>query len=265
MKILKIKNLAGPNVWANFPVLEVWIDLEKFEQYPSDVLPGFNERLMSWLPTMIEHRCSEGVRGGFFERLRRGTWLGHILEHTTLELQTLAGHIVGFGRARETSTSGVYRVAIEYKEEQVCRAAVDAAFRLLWAAIEDTAFNVSEEIERLKAIIEDVSLGPSTRAIADAASRRNIPWRRLTSGSLIRFGHGIHQRLIQAAETDSTSAIAESIAQDKELTRQLLSEVGIPVPQGGPVESLEQALEEAEYIVVPLLLSLDTAIKVAAW
>ncbi len=163
------QNLAGPNVWANFPVLEVWIDLEEFRDSPSDVLPGFNERLMNWLPSMIEHRCSEGVRGGFFERLRRGTWLGHILEHTTLELQTLAGNEVGFGRARETSTEGIYRVAIEYKQQEVARAAVDTAFRMLLAAIHDTPFDVDGEIEKLKEVIEDTCLGPSTRSIVDAA------------------------------------------------------------------------------------------------
>ncbi len=254
MKILQIKNLAGPNYWANFPVLEVWIDLEEFRDSPSDTLPGFNERLMNWLPSMIEHRCSEGVRGGFFERLRRGTWLGHILEHTTLELQSLAGHEVGFGRARETPSEGVYRVAIEYKEEEVAKAAIDSAFRLLLAAIHDTPFDVAQEVERLKNIIEDVGLGPSTQAIADAATKRNIPWRRLTKGSLIRFGHGIHQKKIQAAETDATSAIAESIAQDKQLTRQLLKEVGLPVPYGGPVESLQEALDEADYIAGPVVI-----------
>ncbi|MEZ6124482.1 MAG: cyanophycin synthetase [Planctomycetaceae bacterium] len=248
MKILKIKDLTGPNVWANFPVLEVWVDLETFEQRPSDLLPGFNERLMAWLPTMIEHRCSEGVRGGFFERLRRGTWLGHILEHTTLELQSLAGHVVGFGRARETSTSGVYRVAIEYRNATVAKAAVDAAFRLLMAAVDNTPFDVLSEVNRLRDLADDVCLGPSTQAIVDAAERRGIPWRRLTEGNLIRFGQGCRQRKIQAAETDTTGAIAESIAQDKELTRRLLGEIGLPVPEGEPVTTLEQALSEADDI-----------------
>ena len=248
MKILKIKNLSGPNVWANFPVLEVWVDLEEFEQKPTDLLPGFNERLMNWLPSMIEHRCSEGVRGGFFERLRRGTWLGHVLEHTSLELQTLGGTEVGFGRARETSTSGIYRVAIEYQSEALARAAVDAAYRLLMAAVNDAAFDVQCEIEKLRVIAEDTCLGPSTKSIVDAAVRRGIPWRRMTSGNLIRLGHGTRQKRILAAETHTTSAIAESIAQDKELTRRLLSEVGISVPEGGPVDSLEAAIEQAKEI-----------------
>src|SRR5262245_6059737 len=114
MEIKKVLALRGPNVWANFPCLEAWVELGPYQELSSELLPGFNDRLMGWFPTMIEHRCSVGERGGFFERLRRGTYLGHILEHVTLELQTLAGHEVGFGRARETSVDGTYRVAIEY-------------------------------------------------------------------------------------------------------------------------------------------------------
>lgn len=253
MKILKVKNLSGPNVWANFPVLEVWVDLESFWDSPSDSLPGFNERLMAWLPSMIEHRCSIGERGGFFERLRRGTWLGHILEHTTLELQTLAGTEVGFGRARETSTEGIYRVAIEYQAEPLARAALATAHRLLMAAIHNQAFDVAAEIELLKIVADDACLGPSTRSIVDAAERRGIPWRRMTDGNLIRLGHGIRQKKIMAAETDATSAIAESIAQDKELTRQLLQEAGISVPAGGPVDSLPAALKQAADIAGPVV------------
>src|SRR3954469_13133330 len=128
MRFRKVLALRGPNIWANFPVLEAWVDLEELKDSPSDVLPGFNDRLMAWLPTMIEHRCSVGERGGFFERLRRGTYMGHILEHVTLELQSLAGTVVGFGRARETSVEGTYKVAIEYTDEQVAIASLDTAF-----------------------------------------------------------------------------------------------------------------------------------------
>jgi cyanophycin synthetase len=125
MQIRKVVKLRGPNIWANFSVLEAWVDLEELKDTSSEMIPGFNERLMSWLPSMIEHRCSIGERGGFFERLRRGTWMGHILEHVTLELQSLAGTQVGFGRARETTEEGVYKVAIEYTSEQVGLAALD--------------------------------------------------------------------------------------------------------------------------------------------
>jgi len=147
MKILKILSLRGPNIWANFPVLEAWVDLEELKDSPSNELPGFNDRLMNWLPTMIEHRCSIGERGGFFERLRRGTWPGHILEHVTLELQSLAGAVVGYGRARETSTEGVYKVVVEYQDENFAKAALQTGLELVLAAIYDRPFDVKAEIE----------------------------------------------------------------------------------------------------------------------
>src|SRR3569832_1981655 len=135
MDIRKVLALRGPNIWASFPVLEALVDLCECKDSPSDTLPGFNDRLMAWLPSMIEHRCSVGERGGFFQRLRRGTWLGHILEHVTLELQTLAGSPVGFGKARETAEEGVYKVVVRYKQEEVGRAALEVARRLILAAV----------------------------------------------------------------------------------------------------------------------------------
>src|SRR3954470_11240554 len=153
MQIQKVLKLRGPNIWANFPVLEVWVDLEEFKETSSEMIPGFNERLMGWLPTMIEHRCSIGERGGFFERLRRGTYMGHILEHVTLELQSLAGNEVGFGRARETSTEGLFKVAIEYIDENVAMAALNTAFELLQAAIHDRSFDVAAEVEKLRKLV----------------------------------------------------------------------------------------------------------------
>src|ERR1700760_2427087 len=142
MQIQKVLKLRGPNIWANFSCLEVWIDLEEFFDTSSEMIPGFNERLMGWLPTMIEHRCSIGERGGFFERLRRGTYMGHILEHVTLELQSLAGTAVGFGRARETSTEGLYKVAIEYLDENVAMASLQTGFNLVLAAAYDRPFDI---------------------------------------------------------------------------------------------------------------------------
>ena len=122
MEFRKVLALRGPNIWARFPVLEAWVDLQELKDSPSNILPGFNDRLMAWLPTMIEHRCGLGYRGGFFERLRGGTYQGHILEHVTLELQDLAGTPAGFGKARETAEDGVYKVVIEYEDETVGRA-----------------------------------------------------------------------------------------------------------------------------------------------
>ncbi len=253
MQILKVHKLRGPNIWANFPVLEAWVDLEELKDTSSEMIEGFNERLMSWLPTMIEHRCSEGVRGGFFERLRRGTWMGHILEHTTLELQTLAGNEVGFGRARESSVEGIYKVAIEYLDETVAMAALNTAFELLQAAIHNRPFDVKAEVEKLRELVQEVCLGPSTAAIVDAAKERGIPCIRLNQDSLVQLGYGSRMRRICAAETDRTSAIAESIASNKDLTRKLLKSAGVPVPQGYIVNDVEDAVSTAEHLGWPVV------------
>jgi cyanophycin synthetase len=253
MEIRKVLALRGPNYWANFPVLEAWVDLRELANSSSDELPGFNDRLMSWLPTMIEHRCSIGHRGGFFERLRRGTYQAHILEHVALELQSLAGSEVGFGRTRETSEDGVYKVALEYLEEEVGRRSLVLARDLCLAAIHERPFDVPAAVKELRLLSEQVRLGPSTGSIVRAATARGIPARRLNSGSLVQLGYGSKQRRILAAETDRTGAIAESIAQDKELTCTLLRAVGVPVPEGRPVDSAADAVEVAEDIGYPVV------------
>ena len=252
MEFRKVLALRGPNIWANYPVLEVWVDLGELD-IPSTEMPGFSDRLMAWMPTMIEHRCSIGERGGFFQRLRTGTYLGHILEHVTLELQTLAGTAVGFGKARETSEKGVYKVVMEYTEETVARECLTVARDMLMAAVEDRPYNVGQQIERLRDLAHEVCLGPSTRAIVEVAAARNIPYRRLNNDSLVLFGHGRKQRRIQAAETDRTSAIAEAIAQDKEMTRMMLSAVGVPTPHGRPVSDADDAWAAACEIGVPVV------------
>ncbi|NCY01390.1 MAG: cyanophycin synthetase [Planctomycetia bacterium] len=253
LQITSVRVLRGPNQWASFPVLEAVVDLGRLEDFPSHTIPGFNERVMGWLPTMIEHRCSIGERGGFFERLRTGTWMGHVLEHVTLELQSLAGCPAGYGRARETGTRGVYKVVVEFKEEAFGIECLHTAHRLLVAAIDGTAFDAAAEIKRLQKLLLEVQLGPSTRSIVEAAAARGIPARRLTEGSLVRLGQGAKQRRIIAAETDRTGAVAEAIAQDKELTRTLLAEAGIPVPEGRPVRDAADAWSVAEEIGAPVV------------
>jgi cyanophycin synthetase len=256
MEFRKVLALRGPNIWANFTVLEAWVDLGKLKDSPSDELPGFNDRLMAWLPTMIEHRCSVGERGGFFQRLRRGTWLGHILEHVTLELQTLAGCEVGFGRARETSEEGVYKVAIEYVEEEFARACLETGRELCLAAVYDRPFDVAAEVEKLKALYRRVRPEPGLAAVLQAARGRGIPVERRSGEQLIQLGHGARQRRLWAGITDRTSALAESIAQDSELTRGLLQQVGIPVPEGRLARSPDEAWKVAEELGVPVHLAL---------
>ncbi|MDB5349702.1 MAG: cphA 1 [Planctomycetota bacterium] len=253
MEFRKVLALRGPNVWANFPVLEAWVDLGEYKDCSSDVQAGFNDRLMGWLPTMVEHRCSIGTRGGFFERLRRGTYPAHILEHVTLELMTLAGSNVGFGRARETNEVGVYKVAVQYEEEAFARQALEVGRELYLAAHHDRPFEVTSEVVKLRDLLHDVRLGPSTGSIVKAAHARGIPSRRLSEGSLVQLGWGIRQRRILTAETDRTGAIAEGIAQDKELTRALLARIGVPVPEGRSVTDENDAWSAAEEIGVPVV------------
>src|SRR5262249_36218756 len=162
------------NIWANFPVLEAWLDLAELKDSPSDELPGFNERLMAWLPTLVEHRCSVGTRGGFFERLRRGTWMAHILEHVALELQTLAGTDVGYGRPRETSEGGVYKVALEYEYEELGRASLDVARELCLAAVYDRPFDVEAAVRQLRELAERLRPEPGLAAVLEAARRRKV-------------------------------------------------------------------------------------------
>ncbi|MEN9688333.1 MAG: Cyanophycin synthetase [Pseudomonadota bacterium] len=250
--VLRMRYLRGPNVWTYRPVIEAWVDLGTLEDHPSNTLPGFVERLTTWLPGMIEHRCGVGERGGFFERLQSGTWCGHIMEHVAIELQTLAGMQVGFGKARETSQRGVYKVVIRTRQEEVGRASFMAARDLVMAAINNTAFDVKGTVSRLKAMVDRLCLGPSTACIVDAATEHKIPSIRLTSGNLVQLGYGAKQRRIWTAETDRTSAIAESISSDKDLTKMLLTQCGVPIPTGEVVDSPEQAWEVAQDLGLPV-------------
>ena len=253
MQIRKVLSLVGPNIWANYPVLEAWVDLGHFDAKPSSTLPGFNDRLMAWLPSMIEHRCSEGVRGGFFSRLQGGTWLGHVLEHVTLELQTLSHLPVGYGRTRETSERGVYRVVVECLDPVFGEACLHTAHELLLAAVDNRAFDVAAQLRRLRELADKLCLGPSTQAIVTAAKARGIPFLRLSHGNLVQLGYAKSQRRIWAAETAKTCALAESIAQDKELTRQLLYSVGVPMPAGRAVQTREDAWTAAEELELPVV------------
>jgi len=253
MQISALKRLVGPSIWANYPVLEAWVDLGKYEDFPSNTLPGFNEKLMRWLPTMVEHRCTIGDRGGFFQRLETGTWLGHVLEHCTLEIQSLAHAPVGFGRARETNERGVYKVAIEVLDFRFGEACLKVAHEMIMSAAEGRDYDLPASLRTLRKLADDFCYGPSTQAIVDGANKRGIPMLRLTDGNLVQLGYGKAQRRIWTAETDCTSAVAESIAHDKELTRQLLTSVGVPVPAGQHVASAEEAWAAAQEIGLPVV------------
>lgn len=253
MQIRKIFDLNGPNIWSNKPAIEAWVDLGHFEELPTNKLPGFTERIMGYLPSLIEHRCSIGERGGFLQRMETGTWLGHVLEHVTLELQSLAYSAVGFGRARETLEYGVYKVVVRCESPRFAEICMRSARELILATIKGQPFDLDAELKRLRDLGGQLCLGPGTQAIVDAARARGIPHLRLTEGNLVQLGYGKAQRRIWTAETDRTSAVAESIAQDKDLTRRLLSAAGVPVPSGRAVTSGADAWLAAQELSGPVV------------
>jgi cyanophycin synthetase len=254
MEFRQVRALRGPNIWANFPVLEALVDLGELNDTASDQVPGFNDRLMAWLPTLIEHRCSIGERGGFLERLQRGTYPAHILEHVTLELQSLAGSEVGYGRARAAAEDRVYRVVVEYEEEELGGACLEAARELILAALTDRPYDLAGELKRLRELAQRVRLDPSTEAIVRAARRRRIPVFRLGAG-LVQLGQGGRQHRLLAGRTDRTGALAESIAQDAEVIQALLRAAGVPVPEGRAVTSAEDAWAIAQDLGVPVVVT----------
>jgi cyanophycin synthetase len=246
MKIVEIKVLRGPNYWSvrRSKLIQMKLDLEEMEQRPTNLIPGFRERLEKMFPTMYEHRCSEAVAGGFFSRVEEGTWMGHVIEHIALEMQTLAGMDTGFGRTRGTGVEGEYYVCFSYMEEDAGVYAAKAAVRVAQALTDDVEYNLEEDIMRMREIREDTRLGPSTGCIVEEAAKRGIPFIRLNKHSLVQLGYGVHQKRIRATIASTTGNIAVDIACDKEETKALLEAAEIPVPSGTVIRSLE-ALEEA--------------------
>lgn len=255
MKILDIKVMNGPNYWSvkRHKLIVMVLDIEELEQRPTNLIDGFSARLQAMFPSMQGHRCSKEYEGGFFERVEEGTWMGHVIEHIALEIQTLAGMDVGFGRTRETSTSGIYNVVFTYMEAKVGRYAAEASVDIAQALIDNTPIDLPAIIQKLREMREVERLGPSTGSIVDEAVKRKIPFIRLNRHSLVQLGYGINQRRIQATVASTTSNIAVEIACDKEDTKNLLEAAQIPVPKGIIVydeEDLAQAIKKLGYPLV---------------
>lgn len=253
MKILKIQTLRGPNYWSirRQQLVVMRLDLDELAEKPSNQIPGFYEGLIHTLPSLVEHFCSPGCRGGFLKRVQEGTMMGHIVEHVALELQELAGMPVGFGRTRETSTPGTYQVVIEYQYEQAGRYAARAAVRLCQSIV-DTGKYASEELEKdledLRQLAGDASLGPSTESIVKEAEARGIPWFELGARHLIQLGYGVHQKRMQATLSNQTGILGVELASDKEGTKRVLRTAGIPVPRGTTINFLDELEEAIEFV-----------------
>jgi cyanophycin synthetase len=255
MNILEIKVMKGPNYWSirRHKLIVMLLDLEDMEQKPTNLIPGFLDRIKAMFPSMISHRCSEGVEGGFFKRVEEGTWMGHVIEHIALELQTLAGMETGFGRTRGASKEGHYHVVFSYLEEEVGKQTAKTAVEIADRLIKDEDFDLESFIQELREIRERVRLGPSTGSIVQEAINRNIPWIRLNKNSLVQLGYGINQRRIQATVASTTSNIAVEIACDKEDTKNLLEAAEVPVPRGRIIydeEDLQAAINRIGYPIV---------------
>ncbi|WP_298224479.1 cyanophycin synthetase [Flavobacterium sp.] len=255
MKILKVQALRGPNIWSvqRKKLIQMRLDLEEMEQFPTNKIEGFRERIEAMFPTMIEHRCSEGTRGGFFSRIERGTWMGHVIEHIALEIQTLAGMETGFGRTRETKTPGIYNVVFSYTEENVGLFAAESSVNIAEALIKGSEYDLEGDIKKMREIRERVRLGPSTGSIVEEAVARDIPWIRLGTNSLVQLGYGVNQMRFQATITCKTSNIAVDIACNKEETKRMLDNASIPVASGSicvDEEDLEACIKKIGYPIV---------------
>jgi cyanophycin synthetase len=252
MKIVEIKVMKGPNYWSSkrHKLIVMLIDLEELEEKPTNKIDGFLERIKSMFPTMQSHRCSEGEEGGFFTRVKDGTWMGHVIEHIALELQTLAGMNTGYGRTRGASGVGVYHVVFSYVEEDAGKYTAEASVRIAEHLISGEEYDLANDIQKLREIRERVRLGPSTGSIVEEAISRNIPWIRLNRNSLVQLGYGINQKRIQATIASTTSNIAVDIACNKEDTKNLLEAAEVPIPRGKIVydeEDLKAAIDRIGY------------------
>jgi cyanophycin synthetase len=255
MEIREIRVMRGPNYWSTYrkQLIVIKLDLQDAEEYPTNLIDGFAERLEALIPSLYEHRCSEKKPGGFFERVRRGTWLGHVMEHVALEIQSLAGMRCGFGRTRCTGEKGVYHVVFAYEVEAAGLYAAQAAFRIIKALEADIAYDIKKDIEELIRIYREEGMGPSTLSIVNAAKQHGIPYKRLNDQSLLMLGQGVYQKIIQASMACTTSSIGVELAADKDGTRKMLEAGYVPIPQGVTVsdkKDLDAAISQLGFPLV---------------
>ena len=255
MKIVEIKVLRGPNFWSNFrkKLIVMKLDLEHLEELPTNKIDGFSERIEAMFPSMKSHRCSKTYEGGFFERVKEGTWMGHVIEHIALEIQTLSGMNCGFGRTRGTGQHGVYNVVFSYMEERVGRFAATASVEIAEALISNTAYDLEGAINEMRRMREQERFGPSTASIVDEAISRDIPYIRLNNESFVQLGYGKNQVRFRATMTDKTSSIAVDLASNKDETKRILEEAAIPVAKGTTIiyeEEVEKAISRIGFPLV---------------
>lgn len=256
MEIVNIKIMNGPNYWSvrRHKLIVMLLDLQEMEERPSNTIPGFLERLKTLMPSLYEHRCSEDCPGGFFQRVAEGTWMGHIVEHVALEMQTLAGMDTGFGRTRESDKKGVYHVVFSFIEPKAGEYAARASVKLVQALIDGIEYDLAADVQNLREIREEVRLGPSTGSLVEEAIRRKIPYIRLNRHSLVQLGYGKNQKRIQATMASTTSSIAVDLACDKEETKNILEAASIPVPRGFIITAEDELERIAQRVGYPIVI-----------
>jgi len=253
MRILEHRALRGPNYYSRYLTIFMRLDIGELEDRSSDLVPDIIENLRAAMPTIGEHRCSLGYPGGFLERVGRGTWAGHMVEHVAIELQNLIGFAVGFGKTVDSYEKGIYNVVYRYRDEACGLAAGVEAVDIVERLYNGEKVDIQPVIDRLKEVRDAHMLGPSTGSIVEAAKERDIPYQRLSDeNSYIQLGHGHLQQRFQATVTWNSSLIGYGIADDKLWTKQILDDAGIPVPAGQVCHSFEDAQAAVQQIGYPV-------------
>ena len=254
MQILEHRALRGPNYYSRYQAIYMRLDIGALEEKPSDKVPGLAGKLEELIPTIFDHRCSVGEPGGFLQRVRNGTYAGHMVEHVAIELQNLIGFSVGYGKTVDSYDPGIYNVIYRYRDEACGLAAGREAVEIVEKLYNGADVDLEPVIDRLKAVRDANALGPSTASVVNAAAARNIPYFPLFEGtSYTQLGEGVHQRRFQATVTERTGIIGHSIADDKHWTKQVLGDAGIPVPRGAICNSWEEVRDAAERIGYPVV------------
>lgn len=253
MRIGRIRNLSGANIYSHKPVLVMRLYLDQPDQNQSNEIEGFVARLLDSLPGLCQHHCDRGDRGDFIRQLREGTHLGHVVEHVAVELTGQAEIPAYSGSTSEADEPCCYNVAIEYLAEQGTRYLMETAVDFVEAALRGEPFSLAERIEEVRRIVAKTEIGPTTKAIVDAAERRGIPWIRVNQDSLVQLGYGKNRKYIQAAMSEQTSAIAMDMAANKQLTKSVLERASVPVPRGKTVQTEKEALEAFEDLGGPVV------------
>jgi cyanophycin synthetase len=252
--IRELKAYNSRNIYSHQKVIKMIVDLEKWDDIATNQIPSFNQRLLELLPGLAVHHCSVGHEGGFKKRLDEGTYLAHVIEHSALEILNQIGQQVSFGRARRINDTSCYIIVFAHREEHAGLEAGKTAFQLIQALSTGMPFNISEKIKRIQEMAWKFGLGPSTKAIADAALDRGIPVTRIGNGSIIQLGYGKYHKKMEGTLTDNTSCISVDMACDKTVTNELLGQAGIPVPKGRVCRTTKEAIQAADEIGYPVVL-----------